>query len=94
VVVALHTRSPQRVKTRIYRIATLTPAFTSISRPQQGGFIATLCAKSGREQVQHTNALLDDLVGKREQLIRHGEGERLGSLEINRQLKLGRLHDR
>jgi hypothetical protein len=36
------------VKTRIYRIATLTPASTSISRPQQRGFNAALCAMCGR----------------------------------------------
>jgi hypothetical protein len=46
------------------------------------------------QQDRGRNPSLNHLVGKREQLIRHGEGERLCSLEINRQLEFGRLGDR
>jgi hypothetical protein len=38
--------------------------FTSISRPQQDGFIATLWATSGRTAVQQTYSLFDHLVGQ------------------------------
>src|SRR2546427_2333718 len=37
---------------------------------------------------------LDHLVGKRKQLVRHREAERLGGFEIDDQLELGRLFDR
>jgi hypothetical protein len=35
--------------------------------------------------------LLDDLVGSHKQRVRHGQAERVRSLEINRQFELGRL---
>ena len=38
--------------------------------------------------------LLDHLVGGREQRLRHVEPERLGGLEIDGELKFGRLRDR
>jgi hypothetical protein len=72
----------------------LLSAFARISRPQQHGLNATLCAKSGREQVQHTNALLNDRVGEREQLVWNIEAYRLRGLDIDDQLELGRLFNR
>jgi hypothetical protein len=38
--------------------------------------------------------LFDHLVGKREQGRRHVDAKRLGGLEVNDQLELGRLHNR
>jgi hypothetical protein len=38
--------------------------------------------------------LFDHLVGERAQLERHVEAERLGGLEVDHQLELGRLRDR
>jgi hypothetical protein len=35
---------------------------------------------------------LDHLVGEREQLVRHGKAECLGGLDIDDEVKLGRLH--
>jgi Tripartite tricarboxylate transporter family receptor len=51
--------------------------FTSISRPQQGGFNATLCANSGLMQCSKDHSL-DHLVRERKKLIRHGEAKRYG----------------
>ena len=52
-----------------------------------------LCAKSGREQVQQTEVLFDDLVGTAEQRDWEGDAERLGSLEVKDQLDFRRLLD-
>src|SRR5262245_31149942 len=38
-------------------------------------------------------SLLNHLVGGSEQFVRHGEAERLGRLEVDHKLELGRLHD-
>ena len=45
-----------------------------------------LRAKSGGAQVQHTNALLDDLFGAGEQHRRHVDAQRLRRLQIDHQL--------
>jgi hypothetical protein len=39
-------------------------------------------------------SLLDHLVGGDEQLVRHGEAERPGRLDVDDELELGRLYDR
>jgi hypothetical protein len=60
--------------------------FTSISRPQQGGFTVV----SSRINAA---SLLDHFVGEREQERRHGEAERLGGPHIDEQFDLcGLLH--
>jgi hypothetical protein len=47
------------------------------------------------QQTTCANAsLFDHLVGNREQRRRHGEAEHPGSLGVDDQLELGRLHDR
>ena len=48
---------------------------------------------SGCEQSQQTNSLFDHLVGAGEQRVGDGEAERLGGLEVDHQLELGRLLD-
>jgi len=40
------------------------------------------------------SALLDDLVGAREQRLRHRQAERLRGLQVDHQLEFGRLLDR
>jgi hypothetical protein len=40
------------------------------------------------------NRRLDHLVGKRQELVRHVEAQRLGGPEVDHQLELGRLQDR
>src|SRR5262249_41520304 len=70
--------------------------------PPKADVAADMCrlrvsANNCREQTQQYAraelGLLDHLVGESEQLIRHAQAERLGGLEINHQLELGRLHD-
>ena len=42
---------------------------------------------------QQTTSLFDDLIGAREQRRRHGQAKRLGGLNVDDQLKFGRLLD-
>jgi hypothetical protein len=44
--------------------------------------------------LQQTASLFDDLVGDSEQRRRHGQTERLGGLQVDHKLVLGRLFDR
>jgi hypothetical protein len=67
---------------------------TPASGPARAEAARLFRAKSGREQVQHTNALLDDRVGEREQLVWNIEAYRLRGLDIDDQLELGRLFNR
>ena len=69
-------------------------SFRELLRTYQRTRVQQLCAKSGREQVQHTNALLYDRVGEREQLVWNIEAYRLRGLDIDDQLELGRLFNR
>ena len=50
-----------------------------------------LRAKTGHEQLQQGNFLLDHLVGKSEQSRRDVEPERLGRFQIEHELELGGL---
>ena len=56
------------------------------------GFVAT--GQSATFAPQQDSPLFDHLVGAGEQRRRHGEAEGPGSLCIDDQLELGRLHDR
>ena len=53
-----------------------------------------LCARSGHSALQCRTSLFDHPVGATEQRQRQIEAKRLGRLEIDREVKLGRLHDR
>src|SRR6516162_2155718 len=55
--------------------------------------MSALCQKRDLRAAAKVS-LLDDLVGEREELVGHCEAERLGSGEVDHEIKLGRLHDR
>jgi hypothetical protein len=58
---------------------------------------SSISAMSGREQMQQSGALpdsLDHLVGKGEELVRHGEAERLCGGQVDDKIELGWLLDR
>ena len=57
---------------------------------RQGG---RLLAFEGTHALQQTAPLFENLVGQGEQLIRHGEPERIGGLEVDDQIELGGSHD-
>jgi hypothetical protein len=56
--------------------------------------LSPLCAKTGREHMQQTALLFDHLVGAGEQRRRHGEAERLRSLEVDHQFQVSGKFDR
>ena len=59
--------------------------------------LPALRATTGREQMQQSGALpdsLDHLVGKGEELVRHGEAERLCGGQVDDKIELGWLLDR
>jgi hypothetical protein len=63
-------------------------------------WLPPLCAISRREQVQQDSPektppnLFNNLVGQREQLVRHGQAKCLGGRQIDYQIELGWLLDR
>jgi hypothetical protein len=63
-------------------------------------WLGQLCAISRREQVQQDSPektppnLFNNLVGQREQLVRHGQAKCLGGRQIDYQIELGWLLDR
>src|SRR5580692_4666554 len=61
--------------------------------PGSFGSFATKSAISGREQVQHTNALLDHPVSEREQRRRNFDAKRPGDLEVDDELIRRRLQN-
>jgi hypothetical protein len=61
---------------------------TSISGNKFARLLRRVSAISGREQTQQTALLFDHLVGALLEKQRHVQSERLGSLEIDHQLKL------
>ena len=65
------------VKSTHYRAAALLSA--SISRPQQGGFIATLCACHKRTHAPQQKSSLNHLVSELLKTQRHVKAERFGS---------------
>jgi hypothetical protein len=47
-------------------------------------------AKRSCEQAQHTASLFDHLVGGEEELLRNGQAERLGGVQIDNEVVLRR----
>ena len=60
--------------------------------PKQGSTSAS--AKRLRAYAAKTAGLLDHLMGEREQLVGNIQAERLGALEVDHKLELGRLLNR
>ncbi len=51
-------------------------------------------ATSRLRQLATSRSAIDYFVGERKHFIRHSEAERLGSLEVDNEIKFGRLLDR
>jgi hypothetical protein len=58
--------------------------------PAPGALGSVPCTRSPR----HSEALFDDFVGQGEQLVRNGDAQRLGSVEIDDELVSGPRLDR
>jgi hypothetical protein len=70
--------------------------YLALSQPPQSTLLGHSASQSERlflPRSSNSAALLDHLVGEVEHIRRNREAERLGSLEVDDQLELGRLLD-
>src|SRR5262245_19396379 len=75
---------------KVPRWAALVPVYPQVRTSPGAPANFRLCAKNGPEQVQERTTLLDHLVGVREQTGGYLYTKRLGGLEIDHKLVLGR----
>src|SRR6516164_8538339 len=66
---------------------------TSVSGNNPGSQAFPGCAITGREQVQHTNALLDHLVGEQLDRVGHLDADGSRRLQIDDELEFAQLDD-